>query len=53
MAVGRLIFMVVFTPLTSYASPSHFYLGYYSAKQFELLVSKLKNIHIDCVQYRL
>ena len=53
MAVGRSIFMVVFTPLTSYALPLSLLLKILFSKKIELLVSKLKNIHISCLQCRL
>ena len=53
MAMGRLVFMVVFTPLTSYALPFSLLLNILFYKKLELLVSNLENIHIDCIQYRL
>ena len=53
MAMGRLVFTAVFTPITSYALPFSLLLKISFYKKFELLVSNLKNIHVNCIQYRL
>ena len=46
MAIGKLVFTVVFTPLTSYALPFSLLLNILFYK-FELLVPNLENIDID------
>ena len=50
MPMGRLVYMVLFTPLTSYALPFSLLLNIlFYKKKLELLVFNLENIHIDCI----
>ena len=54
MPMGRLVYMVLFTPLTSYALPFSLLLNIlFYKKKLELLVSNLENIHIDCILGRI
>ena len=53
MAMGRIVFMVVFAPLTSFALPFSLLLNILFYKKNELLVSNFENIHIDYKQCRL